>query len=481
VEVNAGIMDFEGKKLDFVFIRDVSEKKKFIEQLQKHEETYRALFDNMHDGVAVYRPVNNGKNFVFVDFNKAGLKMEHVRKKDVIGKKVTQVFPVVKTTGLLDVFKEVYKTGIPKVHLISFYDEKKDIMVWRDNFVYKLPDNHIIVIYKDITKEKIAKENLRLREQMFRNTVMKSPFPIMVHNEKGDLVLLNDMWLKLTGYSFEEINTVDKWLKKIDGVKPEIVKKEIKKMYDKGIKKKKRVFRIKTKKGKILIWEVTSVILGRDENGLQQMICSAIDITERTIMQEKLKRSEEKFRTLFEKANIGIFLMKKDVFMDCNKKTLELFGLKSKKQIIGKPPYYFSPLKQPDGMNSKTKALKKIQKALNGKPQFFEWKHKKLNNALFDAEVGLSRIMLEGEPYLLAFVKDITKRKESEKKLLEAQKQLKNYSLNLEEQVKEKTKELSERLKELERFNKFAVGRELKMIELKKEIKRLRKKLEKKK
>ena len=53
-------------------------------------------------------------------------------------------------------------------------------------------------------------------------------------------------------------------------------------------------------------------------------------------------------------------------------------------------------------------------------------------------------------------------------------KELKELAESLEEQVKGRTKELQEKMKELERFNRLAVGRELKMIELKKEIERLK-------
>lgn len=56
--------------------------------------------------------------------------------------------------------------------------------------------------------------------------------------------------------------------------------------------------------------------------------------------------------------------------------------------------------------------------------------------------------------------------------------ELKELTEGLDEQVKERTKELQERVAELERFQKLVVGRELKMIELKKEIKKLKKKLE---
>lgn len=56
-------------------------------------------------------------------------------------------------------------------------------------------------------------------------------------------------------------------------------------------------------------------------------------------------------------------------------------------------------------------------------------------------------------------------------------KELENLTESLEEQVKERTGELRKRVGELEKIRKVAVGRELKMIELKKEIKKLNQRL----
>lgn len=57
-------------------------------------------------------------------------------------------------------------------------------------------------------------------------------------------------------------------------------------------------------------------------------------------------------------------------------------------------------------------------------------------------------------------------------------KELEEFSRNLEGDVEQRTKELQEKVKELEKFHKFAVGRELKMAELKEQIKNLEKKEE---
>ncbi len=58
--------------------------------------------------------------------------------------------------------------------------------------------------------------------------------------------------------------------------------------------------------------------------------------------------------------------------------------------------------------------------------------------------------------------------------------ELEEQAEGLDKQVKERTKELQQRIDELERFHKLVVGREMKMLELKKQIKELKAKLKKK-
>ena len=142
-------------------------------------ESANKVYDFLDRAVAVYRPVGNGKDFVFTYFNSIAEKIEQINAKDVLGRKVTTVFPGVKKFGLFKVFQRVYKTGKPEHFPVKVYKDSR-MMGWRKNFVNKLPTGEIIAIYDDCSERKKAEEMLRESEKKFKSFFENSNDAIFV-------------------------------------------------------------------------------------------------------------------------------------------------------------------------------------------------------------------------------------------------------------------------------------------------------------
>jgi two-component system, sensor histidine kinase and response regulator len=161
------------------------------------------------------------------------------------------------------------------------------------------------------------------------------------------------------------------------------------------------------------------------EDRLVGAVVMRVDITERKRAEQKLRDSESKHRVLFDDSADANLLLDEKGFVDCNSAAVKLFGYPTKTELISLHPAETSPPNQPDGMPSRTAADQRIAAAfLNGKNRF-EWLHRRKDGEVFPAEVCLTVLTLNGQPLLLATVRDITESKHNQGTLRETTARLK--------------------------------------------------------
>ena len=127
--------------------------------LQSSEARYRELFDTMTSGVAVYEAVDDGGDFIFRQFNRAGERIEGVKREGLLGKRVTEEFPGVKAFGIFEVFQKIWRNGGIEYVPPAFYQDSRRES-WRESWVYKLPSGEIVAVYNDVTERIKAEQAL---------------------------------------------------------------------------------------------------------------------------------------------------------------------------------------------------------------------------------------------------------------------------------------------------------------------------------
>lgn len=258
---------------------------------------------------------------------------------------------------------------------------------------------------------KQAEQVLSDSEKKYK-TFVQNAYEGIVVTQGNQVKFVNDNVINTFGYTFQELSSRPyEHLIHPDDMK---TVHDFNKQVESGEESIKAVVRMFRKDGDTRQIHVKGVPMQWENEPAILFFLS--DITESNLLRKSLEESEVRYRTLFEKANDSIFLMREDTFVDCNPKTLEIFDC-TRDQILKKPPYYFSPETQYNGKDSKSEALIKIDNALSGNPQFFEWKHKTYAGKEFDAEVSLNTIELSGELYIQAIVRDTSKRKQVERQL----------------------------------------------------------------
>ncbi len=187
-----------------VMFEETTQNREAERALQRSEELYRELFENINSGVAIYKAVDDGDDFVFMDFNTGAEKMESVPRGEILGRRVTEVFPGVEEFGLLAVFRRVWQTGKPENYPITFYTDEKH-KGWRKNYVSKLPGGEVVAIFEDVTELMQTMERLETSRKNYKDLFNNAAVGITRTTwQDGTILAANEVAANLFGYDTVE-------------------------------------------------------------------------------------------------------------------------------------------------------------------------------------------------------------------------------------------------------------------------------------
>lgn len=148
--------------------------------------------------------------------------------------------------------------------------------------------------------------------------------------------------------------------------------------------------------------EITGVVLVFRDQSSEYMVA------------ERLRESEERFRTLFERSPDPAWIIVNHRFTECNDAAAQKLGYQSAEELVNVHPSKLSPEYQPDGEASYDKAERMMDLAENNGLHRFEWVYKYKDGSEFFAEVTLSYIQLGHQPAVYCTWRDITRRKQAQ-------------------------------------------------------------------
>jgi PAS domain S-box-containing protein len=189
--IKTPMVDEKGNLIGVLGIsRDISERKQAEQAIKENEARFRGMFDHMSSGVAIYKAVDDGDDFVFLDFNPAAERIEKIARKEVIGRRLTEAFPMAVEIGIFEVFQRVWRTGESEKFPITFYEDGR-VKGWRENYIYRLSSGEVIAVYDDRTEQKKAELARELAHDFLQTVIDGFPGSIMVINRDYTVALAN--------------------------------------------------------------------------------------------------------------------------------------------------------------------------------------------------------------------------------------------------------------------------------------------------
>jgi len=310
------INDEYGKPKElFIICRDITRNKEFQIALLDSERKYRNLAQNAPVSVARFSMITNDFEYANDEFaRQMGCSVEEY---STLSRKEKTEIIFVDDRGKVQTNYDKWKKDGFKGNLHFDYRilNRKDEMIWLDTFIYADFDdsgkavmmNEICI---DITERKKAELAILESEKKYKNLAANAPIAVTrISAETMKYEYVNDEFVRQTGYTMEEYNTLNKNdLKALAYPEDKVnVSEFFNKWRDDGFKGTQHIdYRVYHRNGS-LMWVDTFLFADFDESGnllAINQIC--IDITEQKSAQSKIIDSENKYKNLASNAPVAV-------------------------------------------------------------------------------------------------------------------------------------------------------------------------------
>lgn len=408
--MSAAVIELNGEPHIISITRDISLRKKTEEELIRTKIHFEKMIDNAPDGI--------------VQISADGdLKYVSPSAKKIFGYSLNEEvnirpYSLIHPDDLPVVMRKLkgFIINSLNVPIIEFrMKHKNSSWIWIEAiFTNLLSDPNvkaIVINFRDITLRRLTEEKLR----NLSRAVEQSPATIVITDTKGNIEYVNPKFTDVTGYTYDEaIGNNPRVLRS-----GEQTKEFYKNLWDTILTGNswKGEFHNKKKNGE-LFWEEAVISAIFDVEGrIINFIAVKEDITEKKKMEEKLIKSEEEFRSVWENSVDAMRLIDKNgIIINVNNAYCNLFGL-SKEQLIGNlfnVSYYIRDNDSSLTGFKENFAGRTIQKKFEAEIQL------KCGKKIW-IELTNSFVKTEDEGlFLLSVIRDITDRKVMIKELTEA-------------------------------------------------------------
>jgi len=283
---------------------DITDHYKAKEVLQESEKQFKELWDN----APVAYHILDTKGFV-INVNQTEAKMLGYTREEMVGKSIFEfILPEQQAKAQKRFRLKMLDQSVPKADDRIYV--KKDgarIYVDIDDIVEKDSDGKIIGVRTtmvDITERKMAEDSLRESEEKFRNLAEQSPNMIFI-NKNGRVVYANEKCEEMMGYSREAIYSAGFDFFKL--IAPEF-RETVKIAFGKHMKGKEVLpfeYTLLTSRGERIEAILSPKLI--DYGGGRAILGIVTDISERKRAEQELRKSEKRYRNLFDNVPVGLY------------------------------------------------------------------------------------------------------------------------------------------------------------------------------